>query len=673
MTCDHVDDALTDLLDGTADPALVRHVETCARCAASLAALRRVEQLVRAAGDDALGVEVLAERTAPVPVAPPGSGWTKPARVAVGLGVAGALAAAAAVAVVGLRSAPGAWSGAIGPTIGAGVAVCAPDCRPAGPGDAVPVGATVTTDAASRAEVALADGTTLVLDRGTSVALDRRRSRSARVDTGRIRADVAHVDGTTARLSVPTGDVTVLGTELVVGSIGALGEVAVTRGAVSVAVPGASEPIRVSAGQVATLGVPRPEATARAGWDDLPTVSDQPEDTIRGIGELRARRPGASTEQAAPLRLARHHATIRASGPVAVVEVDEQFANDGDDVLEGIYRFAIPTDAAIESLVLEVDGQPVEGAFTPRARARAIWSEVVTDAKPIVRDGITWYKDPALLEWQRGGRFELRIFPIPAHGSRRVVVRYTVLAPDAGGTRRLQVPLPAGGAPIDDFALTVSVVGHDPAVGVQARGYPLDGAETDRWRGGFAAPSFVPTGDLVLAWALPERDARAVSWAYVDPAPRTLPDGVPPALDPRDPFVAIAVRPRLPVADVAAPRRTVVVVDRSRSMAGERWARATALAAEIAARVDDGDDAVVLACDVGCELAPGGPFSGGPATRTAVAAALAAQTVDGGSDPVAAIAAAIRVATASSLSGGTRIETDLANDPPTDRAIDVVW
>ena len=28
------------------------------------------------------------------------------------------------------------------------------------------------------------------------------------------------------------------------------------------------------------------------------------------------------------------------------------------------------------------------------------------------------WRDPALLEWQRGGRFELRIFPIPPHRSR---------------------------------------------------------------------------------------------------------------------------------------------------------------------------------------------------------------------------------------------------------------
>ena len=31
------------------------------------------------------------------------------------------------------------------------------------------------------------------------------------------------------------------------------------------------------------------------------------------------------------------------------------------------------------------------------------------------------WRDPALLEWQRGGRAELKIFPVPRNGSRRVV------------------------------------------------------------------------------------------------------------------------------------------------------------------------------------------------------------------------------------------------------------
>jgi hypothetical protein len=53
------------------------------------------------------------------------------------------------------------------------------------------------------------------------------------------------------------------------------------------------------------------------------------------------------------------------------------------------------------------------------------------------------WRDPALLEWQRGGRFELRVFPIPARGSRRVRIAYTqTIAPSGGGVRRYVYPLP---------------------------------------------------------------------------------------------------------------------------------------------------------------------------------------------------------------------------------------
>ena len=46
-------------------------------------------------------------------------------------------------------------------------------------------------------------------------------------------------------------------------------------------------------------------------------------------------------------------------------------------------------------------------------------------ARSIYEGYVRQNKDPALLEWQRGGRFELRIFPIPKRGSRRIVLAYT--------------------------------------------------------------------------------------------------------------------------------------------------------------------------------------------------------------------------------------------------------
>jgi len=110
---------------------------------------------------------------------------------------------------------------------------------------------------------------------------------------------------------------------------------------------------------------------------------------------------------------------VRIAGTVARTEIDETFSNDTDDELEGIYRFPLPPGAQIERLALEVDGKLVDGEFIDKAKAAAIWRGAIQNAAPKApkpREEIVWvpgpWHDPALLEWQRGGRFELKIFPI---------------------------------------------------------------------------------------------------------------------------------------------------------------------------------------------------------------------------------------------------------------------
>ena len=139
------------------------------------------------------------------------------------------------------------------------------------------------------------------------------------------------------------------------------------------------------------------------------------------------------------MRLESHSVHVKIAGSVARTEVEEVFTNQTDDVLEGIFRFPLPPDAKIERLALEVDGKLEEGAFVDRERAAAIWRGAIVNAAPQLRqelkDEIVWvpgpWRDPALLEWQRGGRFELRIFPIPRHGSRRVVLAYSQVVKQA--------------------------------------------------------------------------------------------------------------------------------------------------------------------------------------------------------------------------------------------------
>lgn len=403
--------------------------------------------------------------------------------------------------------------------------------------------------------------------------------------------------------------------------------------------------------------------------DPAPLAPRDPDDdpaVARALGELVAKKPGSAEERRSAVRLTSHRATIRIAGPMARTEVDETFTNLTDEVLEGIYRFPIPPDAQIERLALEVDGKLIEGAFVERDRGAAIWRGAIVNAQPKARpapgEDIVWvpgpWKDPALLEWQRGGRFELRVYPIPKRGSRRVVLAYTQwLAGDRHG-RRYVYPLaedPSGDARVDQFTLDVEVRGHATARGVRAHGYALEresrGAGVEARR--LERQAFEPSGDLVVEYALPDESASVSAWSYAPESDSARaqaragslhagsrgPDAAAP-----DGYVALALRPSWPAERAPTPKQWAIVVDVSRSMYGESYRRARRLVTRLVRDLGPEHELTVLACDVECRTLGGPPRRGGAGLASEVGEFLDGIEPDGGSDLAGAVAAALRAA-----------------------------
>jgi hypothetical protein len=103
-----------------------------------------------------------------------------------------------------------------------------------------------------------------------------------------------------------------------------------------------------------------------------------------------------------------------------------------------------------------------------------------------------------------------------------VVLAYTQTVPAAAGVRRYTYPLsydPSGSTRVGEFNAEVQVRGFEPAFGVRSRGYEM---KNDGDRGSqrltMNASSFVPTGDLVVEYALPADKAETTAWAYKPPA-----------------------------------------------------------------------------------------------------------------------------------------------------------
>jgi Ca-activated chloride channel family protein len=349
---------------------------------------------------------------------------------------------------------------------------------------------------------------------------------------------------------------------------------------------------------------------------------------------MTARLPGTSGVISG-VRLASHKVKVAIRGGFARTEIEEEFANDTDRVLEGRYVFPLPPDASISRLALWVGKELVEGEVVAREKAATIFKNIVDDT---VRP-----RDPALLEWVSGSAFSLKIFPLPPRGSRKVVLAYDQVVAAPEGRARYVYPLSLGTdrtTPIDDFELRVSASDAEGTIAEAATpGYAAAiTPEGSALRVAFQARAFAPASDFVLTY----EQAEAKAPAAVVPAALTTP--VPGAAE--DHFVAV----RLPVtwpAGVAPPPRSrrdrAVVVDVSHSQSKETLATEMAVAEGLIGSLDPDERFVLLACDSACAAHPDDGLA--PASEASIEQArtwLRRRAAGGSSDVAGAIAAAAR-------------------------------
>ncbi len=546
-------------------------------------------------------------------------------------------------------------------------------------GAALPAGAAVRTDPRTRVHLLLSDGSEMVLNHSTELRFDAVQPRRFAMPEGEVLADVAHLEGgPNLTVQAPAGRVEVLGTKFVLSATAEMANVRVLRG--SVRLHGATgAPVEAKRGEEAVVHLGRAPTVspvmdlARAvSWSELSNDVEHPSDTgaVPGLGSLRARRPGERQDRERPLALARHDVRVRIVGNVARTEIEEVFRNDSDTQLEGIYRFPLPSDAQIARLALDVDGALVEGSFVARERAARIWRGVIRNATPVSQrrpvEEFIWvpgpWRDPALLEWQRGGQFELRIFPIPAHGERRVVIAYTQVVPPRAEGRRYVYPLAHSAdesTRVGEMHIDVRVAG---ASEVRASGYAMrTEPDADATRLEFAQADFRPNGDLMVDYRMSDGESNDPApelsyWSYRGDAAQAPPENSRDrdvevvqaqqalAADGRA-YVMFAVRPRLPASLLGEAHDYVVVVDGSQSMVGERTQRAQRLVTGVLSELDRRDRFTVLVCDDGCRSMEGGAAeaqmrSPGMAEARAVGAWLASNEPAGATDLVMSLRAA---------------------------------
>lgn len=275
-----------------------------------------------------------------------------------------------------------------------------------------------------------------------------------------------------------------------------------------------------------------------------------------------------------PLRISAASVSVTIVGNVASTTLELTFRNDLPRVLEGQLVLPLPPGATISSFALEVDGKLRPASVVEREKARVVFEEVV-------RRGV----DPGLVEWSKGNNFTTRVYPIPANGTKRVVLGWDEpLSRDAAGKASYWLPLGFKG--LDSFTTVlrrycsgeVNLVQGDKRVAIP-----------DSRKGGdaLALPASGPKVDA--------DDVRIEVGASGEPNVLVEPARVKPVVGalPELCWVADVAVPSIPSARVI-PKRVTILWDNSGSSAGRDHAKERAFLEQYFAALGDAEARLVI-------------------------------------------------------------------------------
>ncbi len=151
--------------------------------------------------------------------------------------------------------------------------------------------------------------------------------------------------------------------------------------------------------------------------------------------------------------------------PLSFTELTFTFENPSARTLEGTFAITLPPGAAVSRFAMKRDDGWQEGEVVELEQARRAYE-----------DFLHRRQDPALLEQAAGNQFTARVFPIPAHGQKELVLSYSHEI-----TRDAPYTLPLLGMP-EIGEIDVELALADPRA-------PLT---TLKQR------SYVPTGDIAI-------------------------------------------------------------------------------------------------------------------------------------------------------------------------------
>ena len=465
-------------------------------------------------------------------------------------------------------------------------------------GAALPAGTRLATGPGSRALARLSDGASVFLSGDSSLRL---RDDRVEIEAGEIWLDAP--PRVRDESSYQLGDVIVTATDagLDLALRDGVATVYVARGLAVVSAPHGR--VEVQAGEQAIVRPGEtPDLRAVTWWQDWTggMADNRMASEFAGVGTgtiYGVDRNATDGRPAQDLEVSRMAVRSVIRDGLAETEVDQTFANPTDRDLEGWYWFTVPAGATVTSFAVEHGGQLIEGEFVERREARAAYGTAVASGAA-----------PAILEWVDGRSFRARIYPVPAMGTRRVVLRYLERLDVVDSTMRYVYPMQSSRPTrIGEFSLSVDLGkdGRRMEVATLADARIEDGGRRVTMR----RSGFTPVADFQLEATL-GRETKPVRLSRFDSGGETAD------------YVMIRYSPDIDW-NVRGETRADVVVVVDTSAAGDPESRAlkTATAEAVLRALSTKDRFALMSLDVTSEVLH--PVTGlAPAEPEQIAAAL---------------------------------------------------
>ncbi len=245
---------------------------------------------------------------------------------------------------------------------------------------------------------------------------------------------------------------------------------------------------------------------------------------------------------------------------LATTTLDIALSNGGAQDTEAELLLPVPEGAVVCHFDFEGAATQPTARVLPREEARASYDSIVARLK-----------DPALLEFAGSALLRSSVFPVPPGSGQRVRVRYEHLLPSEGGRWDYELPRSESLAADVKWDVTLEVRSARPIADVYSPTHDLRCVESGAKRVRLTALPGEPmqSGPLSVAVLLADGPLTTTLFTSADPSGQ---GGW---------FLLLAGLGELPSGVELPPREVTLVLDRSGSMAGEKFDQAKAAARQV--------------------------------------------------------------------------------------------